>query len=447
MLGQKRLGLVGEKGVHEHVLVVLRKGAELGLAVLERLGRQRRGGDVRRQDVGRIDDAAQDVGLDGTGRLAVLAAQVVLHLAGDDAPALAGKHVKDGLGADDLAHGGHERREADLGAHAGNLLHHVGQTVLGMLDAQLAHQVAHHAAGNLVLVDLHVDERGDATLVMAALAHLLPVLGDLKQQVEVNLGVVARLLEGGHDHLDGRLGVAEGQGGACGVDDVGTGLGALDVVGRGHATDIVAVQVDGKGRGLLERAHQSVGAVRREKAGHVLDADGVGTELLQSTRVVDVAVERVHGARGVRDGGLEMGTAGLDGGRAVTDVANVVERVEGAEHIDAVLVRRGNEAVHDVRGVVVVTHEVLATDKHGQRRVGRALLDGTQALPGVLVEEAQARVERGAAPCLDSPITDLVHLGQNGEHVANRHPRGPQGLLTVSDGRVHNLKWLQRRTS
>lgn len=142
-----------------------------------------------------------------------------------------------------------------------------------------------------------------------------------------------------------------------------------------------------------------------------------------------------------------MGTAGLDGSRAVADVANVVERVEGAEHVDTVLVRRSDKAVHDVRGVVMVTHEVLATDEHGQRRVGRALLDGAQALPRVLVKEAQTRVERGTAPCLDSPVADLVHLGQNGEHVANRHPRGPQGLLTVSDGRVHNLKWLQRRTS
>ena len=298
--------------------------------------------------------------------------------------------------------------------------------------------------GILVLVDLHVDQGGDAALIVAALAHLLPVFGDLEEQVEVETGVVARLLEGGHDHLDGRLGVAEGQRCARGVDDVGARLGTLDVVGGGHAADVVTVQVDGQPGSLAQGAGKAVCAVGREQAGHVLDADRVGSELLEGHRIVDVAVEGVHGARGIGDGALEIGPALLDGPGAVLDVSDVVQGVEDAEHVDAVAVGGRDEAVHDIGRVVVVTHQVLPAHQHGQGRTRTVLLDGTETLPRVLVKEPQAGVERRTAPCLDGPIADLVHLRQDGKHVADGHARRPERLLPVANRGIHNLQGLHQ---
>ena len=108
----------------------------------------------------------------GPGRGAVLAAQVGLHLVGHDVPALAGEHVEHGLRADDLRHRRDQRREADLGAHDGDLLEHLGQAVERVLLLELALEVADHAARHLVRVHLHVRERGDAAVVAGVEAHL-----------------------------------------------------------------------------------------------------------------------------------------------------------------------------------------------------------------------------------------------------------------------------------
>ena len=96
-------------------------------------------------------------------------------------PALAGEHVHNSLRAHNLAHRRYERRIANFLAHARNLGYNLGQAVVHALQVELAYEVRHHAARNLVLVDAHVGEGGDAALVVAALAHAIPVIGDLKE--------------------------------------------------------------------------------------------------------------------------------------------------------------------------------------------------------------------------------------------------------------------------
>ena len=275
---------------------------------------------------------------------------------------------------------------------------------------------------------------------MAALAHLFPVLGDLEQQVEVEAGVEAALLEGGGYHLDRGMRVAERQRRMGGVGDGRARLGCLDDVGRSHAADVVAVQVDGQADLLAQRRADALGAVRGEHARHVLDADGVRAEVLPLLRVLDVAVERVHRAHRVGDASLEMGPGLLDGLGAIHDVADVVERVEDAEHVHAIAMRGLEEPRHDVLRVMVVSHEVLTTGEHGERCLGAMLLDGAQALPRVLIQKAQACVERRTAPSLERPIADLVHLVQDGQHIAGLHPSRPQRLMRVAQGGVHDME-------
>ena len=130
----------------------------------------------------------------------------------------------------------------------------------------------------------------------------------------------------------------------------------------------------------------------------------------------------------------------LDGLGVVHHVSNVVQRVEYAEHLNAVFLRARNEAIHDVFGIVLVTNQVLAAREHGQIGVGHVRLDGSQALPRILVEKTQARVKRRAAPRLNSPVAYLVHFRQDGQHIAERHAGSPQALLAVADGGVHQLQ-------
>ncbi len=284
--------------------------------------------------------------------------------------------------------------------------------------------------------DLHRQQRGDAALQPLALAHGLPVLGDLEQEVEVHSRVVRALLESRHDHLDGRLAVAEGERDDGRVDDVRAGLGGLEVVHRSHATDVVAVDVHRQPDLFLERLDHALGAERGEHAGHVLDADGVGADVLELAGVVDERVERVHGAHGVGDGALEVTAALLDRASRHLDVADVVQGVEHPEDVDAVALRCAHEALHDLVGVVVVAHEVLAAQQHLKRRVLDVLLDRAETLPRVLVEEPQCGVERRAAPHFQRPVPHRVHLREDGEHVADLHAGRPQRLVGVAQRRI-----------
>ena len=440
MLAQEGARLVGEQGVHKHVLFALGQIADLFDDLVIGGGDQARRSHIVGQHLGVARDLLHDLGVDASRGLAVVAADVILHLLGHDAPALAGEHVEHGLRAHDLRHGRDERRIADLCAHARDLLHDLGQAIGCVLHLELAHEVGHHAAGHLMRVHLHMDERGHAALIVAALAHFLPVFGDLEEQVQIKAGVVTAFLQCRHDHLDGGLGVAEGQRGGCGVDDGHARLGRLEVVGRGHAADVVAVQMHGQADLGVEGLHDALGTVRRHKAGHVLHADGVGAELLELLRIFKVAVKRMHRGDGVGDGALEVAAAFVDGLSGIHHVADIVERVEHAEHVHAVALGRLDEAVHDLAGIMLIADQVLTSGEHGQRRVRSCRVDGTQAVPWILIQKAHARVERRAAPCLDGPVADAIHLRQDRQHVADAHARRPQALLAVTDSGIHDLK-------
>ena len=114
------------------------------------------------------------------------------------------------------------------------------------------------------------------------------------------------------------------------------------------------------------------------------------------------------------------------------EVADVVERVEDAEDVDAVLGRLVDEAAHDIVAVVTVADDVLAAQEHLQRSAHHVLLDQPQALPRVLVEKAQGGVEGGPAPAFQGVEADVVHGLEDGEHVGRAHARGPQRLLAVA---------------
>ena len=262
----------------------------------------------------------------------------------------------------------------------------------------------------------------------------------LEQQVQVQPGVVAALLEGGGYHLHRRMGVAEGQRRVGGIGNGSARLGRLDDVGRRHAAHVVAMDVHRQADFGVEGLHHALGTVRGEHARHVLDGNRVSTQVLQLLAVVQKAVQGMHRRNGVGDGPLEMGAALFDGLGVVYHIADVVEGVEHAKHLDAVAMGGRDEVVHDVFGIVLVAHQVLTTGEHGQRGVGSVGLDGAQPFPRVLIQKAQAGIECGTAPSLDGPVPHAVHLGQDGQHLAYLHARGPKALLAVADGGVHYLK-------
>ena len=201
----------------------------------------------------------------------------------------------------------------------------------------------------------------------------------------------------------------------------------------------MAVNVDGQTDFSVEGLDHAFGAVRGEHAGHVLDGDGVCAELFELLTVLEEAIERVDRRHGVGNRALEVGSAFLDGVRVVDDVADIVQGVEDAEDVNAVLVGCMNEARAHFTGIVLVADEVLTTRKHGKTGVGGLRLNRAEAIPRILIEETQTRIERRTAPCLDGPIPNAIHLGQDREHIPDGHTRSPQALLTIANGGVHDL--------
>ena len=90
------------------------------------------------------------------------------------------------------------------------------------------------------------------------------------------------------------------------------------------------------GNSLFQGLHQFIGGVRRQQAGHILDADAVRAHLLQGLGVLGEILVVVHGAQRIADATLHMSlflNGGFDGR---FQIARVVQRVENTQDVNAV---------------------------------------------------------------------------------------------------------------
>ena len=187
----------------------------------------------------------------------------------------------------------------------------------------------------------------------------------------------------------------------------------------------------------LDFAYELEGNIGGEDAGHVFDADRVGAGAGHLVGQAHEVAHGVHVARGVGDGGLDLAARLLGGADGGCKVAGVVQRVEDADDVDAVLHGFLHEGLDHVVGVVAVAEQVLAAQQHLQLGVLDAGANGAQALPRVLVQVAQAAVERGTAPDLEGLEAALVERLEDGEHVLDGHARGDLTLLAVAQDGLH----------
>ena len=191
-----------------------------------------------------------------------------------------------------------------------------------------------------------------------------------------------------------------------------------------------------------ERPHERARRAGREDARHVLDGEGVDAHRDLLLRELHVGLHRVDGRGGVADRALRVAPVLLDAPDGLFEVARVVQRVEDAEDVHAVLARERHEAVHHVVRVVLVAEDVLTAQEHLERRLFADGLDLPEALPGVLAQEAHAHVERGAAPAFERVVAGAVDRLGDLENVVRPQPRGPQGLVGVAQRRVRDADLL-----
>ena len=121
------------------------------------------------------------------------------------------------------------------------------------------------------------------------------------------------------------------------------------------------------------------------------------------------------------------------------EVPDVVERVEDAEDVHAVLGRFVHEPIDDRVLIVPVAQQVLAPQEHLQARIGHQLAKRAQPLPRVFIEEADAGIVSRPAPAFHAPETGLIDVLAGPDHVFGRHPRGEQALVTVAEDQLRDL--------
>ncbi len=115
--------------------------------------------------------------------------------------------------------------------------------------------------------------------------------------------------------------------------------------------------------------NEVVGGLRFAEAGHVLDAEDVGTHFFELFGLFDIVVEVVFGAGGVEDiagvadGGFADGFAVFaDGFHGDLHVGEVVEGVEDAEDVHAGVGGVVDESGDDVVGIIGVSDGIRSTE-------------------------------------------------------------------------------------
>ena len=207
------------------------------------------------------------------------------------------------------------------------------------------------------------------------------------------------------------------------------------------------MEVNGHLEGLLELRHQSVDAGGIDEAGHILDGDHLGSDLLHLDGLVhEVLVGEDHllggiilGVDGVAYGRVGDSTKFVDHHDRIVDVVDVVECVEDTHHVQTVLDGLLVEALEHAVGVGDVTEEVTAARKGGEKGDPLHSLGAlAEAVPGALAQITHHRVGHRTAPDLHDIEFSIAVKGKETVHILLLHTRCEKRLLSVAKFQISN---------
>ena len=182
--------------------------------------------------------------------------------------------------------------------------------------------------------------------------------------------------------------------------------------------------------------------VRKKKACHILDADGVCAKVLDSLCKINPVVDRVGIAKCVGQGNLRVSLLLVCRLDCCLQVAEIIQAVEDTDDIDPISDGLLNKVLNNIIRVRAVSQDVLSAEQHLQLRILEACAKLSQPLPRILVEETKGGVKCCTAPALHGVVSDLVHLLDDREHLLGRHTGCNQRLMRVTQDSLSNLDWL-----
>ena len=233
---------------------------------------------------------------------------------------------------------------------------------------------------------------------MVFLANFAEMAGGLVQQLEVEAGFTASIMQRSHQRFGRRMAGPARKRRQRGIDMIHTGLQCRPLAHGRHARRGMGVQEYRQFEVLLQAADQLGGHRWRQQARHILDSDTVSTHVCHGLGLSQEGFHVVHRADRVAQRTLGMLAGLLHGFNAGLQIAHVIQRIKNTEHIDAVFRGLFNKRLHHIVAVVAVPEQILTAQQHLQTGVGQSLTQGTQALPWVFLKESHTGIKRGAAP-------------------------------------------------
>ena len=115
---------------------------------------------------------------------------------------------------------------------------------------------------------------------------------------------------------------------------------------------------------LLKCLHEVIRLIRRQEAGHILDADGVRAHIFNALCQADPILERICVTQCVREGNLCLCTFFLARINRCLQVSKVIQTVKDTKDVDTVCHRLLNEVLNDIVRIVVVAQNILAAEQH-----------------------------------------------------------------------------------
>ncbi len=408
----------------------------------------------------------------------------------------------DGLCADDLRCGRHQRRQTCRQTHRRNKLHCARQDILGLQLFELSDHVRVHTARNLGLLHELVG-CGEAEVgldLLRSVEQTLPILGlsildalveqcvdlcgqrvgkrierlgqrflgaeyrhfelladalqlavDLGHGLHVDTQIDAELLAEYVYQLQCGRSRAAAEPPAVGVDDIDSGHDCRHDRCQTVTRRTVGVEIDGDADVLLEELDERRYALRRNQTRHILDRYHVGAQLGHLLGLVEeILVGKDHfmllavgilGIDGVAYGAVGDAAVLLDIFDSRLDVIDIVQRIEYTHDAQTALDSVARETCDDLVGVGRVAEQVAAARECREiRYVADGLLDRFQTSPRVFVEVAHHRVGYGAAPNLHSIEVGVLVVGQAAIDLLLGHTRSERRLLTVAQRQITNFQ-------
>ena len=323
------------------------------------------------------------------------------------------EYVEYSLCTNNLAGGCNERNVSTILLNNLNFFQYIVNLVRCALLLQLVFQVGKHSTRNLRSQDTGICTQEAGLELSILLANITEVSCNLQQCVQIKTSVQIGSLQHFYYCFCGAVRGSHGHGGNSSIHNLCTSFSSLQQGGYRQTSSCVGMDFDRQVNLCFDGLYQVVGLKGLQQTRHILDTDGVCTEICIGFSQIGVNLFCMIGSSGIRNSHLNMLTSLFSGICSTLQVARIVASIEDTENSDTVAGSSLNELIYNVIGIMAITQQVLTTQQHHDGGIGQCSMKLSQALPGIFIQEANAGVKGCSTPAFQTKISYRIQLATN----------------------------------